>query len=802
MQRMSRCITLISFVWLFFIGSLSAQMSDQDVVKEMKKSSEEGKSQQEILQDLTGKGVTTTQLQRIREQYGDGQTSGGTTLPAQAGSSREEVLRQDPEAGQLRGGVIDAKDAAQTLPPEEKVYGQDLFSSDNLTFAPNINMPTPANYVLGPGDEIIIDLWGDSELNVRYTIAPDGHITVPGLGRIPLSGLQVDQARSRLRYEFSTIYSDLDSDEPHTFLGISVGNVRTIRVHVMGEAVRPGTYTLSSFASAFHALYVAGGPSKIGSLRNIRIFRAGKAVAHIDIYEYLMKGNNTADITLQDGDIVKIDPYGILAQATGEVKRPMRYEMREGETLEDLLRFAGGFSGDAYRTNVSLLRKGADEKQAFTLNAPEYAAFVLQDGDRVEVGNILDKYSNMVEISGAVNRPGKYAIGDRIRTLRDLIDIAQGPTGDAYRYRALLYREKQDLTWEMESINIDKLLEGTRPDITLRKNDRLYVPSVLSLEDELSLYIGGEVRNPGTYSFADRMTISDLILQAGGLKESASIARIDVYRRLKDPLSTTLSVRSGAAFSFSLENGLIASGDTAFTLEPFDQVVVRRSPGYEEQQEVTVKGEVLYQGAFAKLHKDERLSTLIERAGGLSQYAYPKGARLLRRLTDDELIRVKEAFIAKSRADKIDADSLNLDSLMTATNQYVGIDLEKALKQPGGDEDIILREGDVLTVPQYDGTVKISGAVMHPNTVAYNKRYSLRNYIWQAGGYSRLAIKTQPFVIYMNGKVSTGRWARIEPGCEIVVPERPERRPTSVQEVLGISTSLASIVLLITNLIK
>jgi Periplasmic protein involved in polysaccharide export len=663
-------------------------------------------------------------------------------------------------------------------------------------------MPTPANYVLGPGDEIIIDIWGDSELNLRYTIAPDGHITVPGLGRVHLSGLTVEQARSRLRNQFSIIYSDLDSDEPHTFLAMSVGNVRTIKVHVMGEVVKPGTYTLSSFASAFHALYVSGGPGKIGSLRNISVFRNGKAIAAIDIYEYLMKGNNMGDITLQDGDIVKVAPYGILAQIKGEVKRPMWYEMKNDETLDDLIRFAGGFKGDAYQSNLSLLRKGSDEMQAFTLNEPEYAFFRLQDGDQITVGNILDRFSNMVEITGAVYRPGKYAIGDKIRTVRDLVAVAQGPTGDAYSLRVLLYREKEDLTWEMESFDLDALLHGGIPDIGLQKNDRLHIPSVLSLEDSLTVYIGGEVRKPGDYPYAENMAIQDIILQAGGLKESASTARIDVYRRIKDPTSVTQSNQAGAAFTFSLQDGLIVSGDKSFTLDPFDQVVVRRSPGYEEQQTVTVEGEVLFGGEFAKIQKNEHLSSFIQRAGGLTQYAYPKGARLMRELNEDERKRMKDAFIAKTRMDKINTDTLSLDSLELITHQYVGIDLAKALEKPGGDDDIILREGDVLTVPEYNGTVKVSGGVMYPNTVTYNKRMSLESYVRQAGGYSRLAMKRKPFVIYMNGKVATGRWAKIEPGCEIVVPEKPDREPMSLQGILGISTSLASIALLISNLVK
>lgn len=793
MQRKYSLTKLITLFFLFFSASLLAQMSDQQVLIELKRYSDAGMSQQQILQEMTKKGVTATQLQRIRDQYGSQtqlQSSG-----IESNANPQDVLRDATDE------VIVTTAETPAVPQQERIFGQDFFSAGNLTFAPNINMPTPANYVLGPADEIIIDVWGNSELNVRYTIAPDGHITVPGLGRIQLSGLNVQQAESRIRNEFSSIYSDLDSYNPGTFLAISVGNVRTIRVNVMGEVKIPGTYTLSSFASAFHALYISGGPNNIGSLRNIHIFRNGKSVTTVDLYEYLMNGNNMGDISLRDGDIVKVEPYGILAQITGEVKRPMWYEMRENETLQDLIRFAGGFTGEAFEGNVSLLRKGSSEMQAYTLNSGQYAYFNLQDGDQVSVGNILTRFTNQVDITGSVYRPGKYAIGDGIRTVKELVAVAQGTTGDAYLQRALLYREKEDLTYTMQSFDLDALLNNRIPDIALQRNDRLHIPSLLSLEDSLTIYVGGEVRIPDSYPFAANMKIEDAILRAGGLKESASTARIDVFRRIKNPSSTAMSNSSGQSFTFSLRDGEIVSNDPTFELMPFDQVIVRRSPGYEVQQNVSIGGEVLFGGQYAKLSKNERLSSLVQRAGGITDYAYVKGARLLRQLNDDELRRVKDALEAKLRADKINTDSVNIDELVKG-QQYVGIDLEKALKKPGSDDDLVLREGDVITIPEFDNTVRISGGVLYPNTVTYNKRMNLDGYVRQAGGYSRLAMKSKPFVIYMNGKVASGKWAKIEPGCEIVVPERPERQPLTLQGILGITTSLATLGLLISNLVK
>ena len=790
MHKKNRYVSLITIFFLFFSIHLSAQMSDQQVIQELRKYENSGMSQQQILIELNKKGISASQLQRLRQQYENQKDVTNTAVESNYDPS-ENTFRDTSEVP-----VITAQ-TPQTA-PEERVYGQNFFSSGNLTFAPNMNMPTPANYVLGSGDELIIDVWGDSELNVRYTIAPDGHITVPGLGRIQLSGLSVKQAETKIKNQFSTIYSDLDSSQPRTFLGISVGNVRTIKVNVMGEVNTPGTYTLSSFSSAFHALYVSGGPNRIGSLRNIRVFRNGNIAATIDLYEYLMKGNNMGDITLRDGDIVKVDPYGILAQITGEVKRPMWYEMRDSETLDDLIRFAGGFSGNAYQANVSLLRKGSGEMEAYTLNDSQYAYFNLKDGDQISVGNILNQFSNMVEISGAVYRPGKYAIGDQLKTVRDLVSIAEGTTGDAYLPRVLLYRQQEDLTQTMQSFDLDALLNNRISDIALQKNDQLHIPSVLSLEDSLTVYIGGEVRAPGNYPYATNMHLEDIILRAGGLRESASTAQIDVYRRIKDPASTAVSAQTGQSFRFSLRDGEIISSDASFVLQPFDQVVIRRSPGYEIQQNIVVRGEVLFDGQYAKIKKDERLSSFIQRAGGLTEYAYAKGARLSRQLTEAEQKRTRDALLARSTAE---GDSTYIENLDFET-EYVGIDLEKALNKPGSNDDLILRNGDELYIPQYEGTVKISGGVLYPNTVTYSRRMNLESYIRQAGGYSRLAMKNKPFVIYMNGKVAAGRWAKIEPGCEIVVPERPEREPVSLQSLLSISTSVATLGLLISNLIK
>ena len=787
---------LTALLFLFITGTLFAQMSDQQVIDELRRYQNSGLSQEQIATEMVRKGVSPTQLQRLRSQYNvteGAQESGRTDMQNQLGQ-----FRNDMDISEI---PVIPQDAT---PQEDKVYGETLFQRENLTFAPNMNMPTPANYVLGAGDEIIIDVWGDSELNVQYKIAPDGHITVPGLGRIQLSGMNVDQAESRIRTQFSTIYSDLDSSQPHTFLAISVGNVRTIKVNVMGEVRSPGTYTLSSFASAFHALYTAGGTTNIGSLRNIRIFRSGRQMADIDLYEYLIKGNNMEDITLQDGDIVMVEPHGILAQAKGEVRRPMWYEIKPHETLQDLIRYAGGFSENAFKGTITLQRSGDAEREVYTLSEAEYPVFQLHDGDKIQVDSILSRFTNMVEISGSVYRPGKYALSDRISTVRDLIEIAQGTTGDAYLQRALLYRENDDLTRSMRSFNLDALLSNQISDVELKRNDLIHIPSILALDDNLTVFIGGEVHNPATYPYAENMHVEDIILRAGGLTEAASTARIDVYRRIKNPSGTTITENTSTVHTFSLLDGEIVSNNPDFVLEPFDQIIIRRSPGYEEQQLVTIEGEVLFKGSYSKITKDERLSSLINRSGGLTPYAYTKGARLSRRLTPEEQQKVRESIQIKAQVDRLNTDSLLMEEINNENiaTHYVGIDLEKALKNPGGPEDIILREGDVLNVPEYNELIKISGAVLYPNMVTYKKNKKISYYINQAGGYSRLAMKGKPFVVYMNGEVSSGRWARVEPGCEIIVPEKPEREPLNMQGILGLGTSIASIALLISNLVR
>jgi len=604
-------------VLLLITVATFSQLSDQQVIEQLKSYKNAGMTQEQILVDLAGKGVTKAQLERLKAQY-DASIAAGTATEVTPQNRTREQEGSDK--------VIVVKETTVRNPNE--IYGRDLFSSKNLTFQPSMNLPTPENYQLGAGDEIVVDIWGNSEFTFRQSISSEGNINVPNIGPVFLNGLQIKEASVKIKRAFSRIYSDLSSPNPGTFIKISLGNIRSIQVNIMGEVVLPGTYTLSSFASVFHALYSAGGINEIGSLRDIKVYRGGKVVSTIDIYEYLMKGDNSEDITLREGDIVKVEPYKKRVQIVGVVKRPMIYEMKENETLITLIEYAGGFQSIAYKKNLRLTRKGDSELKVYTVESGDFSNFVLKDGDAFTVDNILDKYENRVEISGAVFRPGAYAIDSGIKTLKELINMAEGIKEDAFLSRTLLYRENKDLSITVESVDLSKLFSGEIADIALRKNDRLYVPSIDELRDELFVTLSGEVKRPANYPYAGNMSIEDLILQGGGLLESASRARIDISRRIKNPMSTTQTDEQSEVFSFTLERGLIISGEKNFILQPFDIVNVRRSPGYETQQNVYLRGEVVFGGAYPKIKRDERLSSFIQRAGGLTSSAYITGARM------------------------------------------------------------------------------------------------------------------------------------------------------------------------------
>lgn len=681
------------------------------------------------------------------------------------------------------------------------VFGRNIFTDRNLSFEPNLDIPTPENYVLGPGDELIIDVWGTSENTIREIISPEGTIHVAGIGPIFLDGMSIQDAERSLRREFSKIYAAISGKSVH--IKLSLGGIRTIMINVMGEVQVPGTYRLSAFASVFHALYRAGGVSGIGSLRDIRVVRGGKEVACIDVYDYIMKGKLTDDIRLSEGDVILIPPYENLVSISGKVKRPMAYEMKKGETITTLLSYAGGFTGDAYRDAIRLFRLNGKEKQIYNVGQDDYQSFVLTDGDELSVEAVLQRFSNKVEVRGAVYRAGVYQLDDSITgTVRQLISRAEGLRGDAFLNRALLRREHEDLTHEMIPVDLKRMMAGAVSDLRLQKNDVLYISSVKDIEKEGTLSIYGDIRNPGDFPYVKNTSIQDLIVKAGGLLESASMVRIDVSRRIRDPKSISSSTVIGKSFAVELKNGLVMGEDKGFELEPYDIVFIRRSPGYRKQANVTVEGEVAFTGNYTLIQSNERLSSLIARAGGLSKEAYVKGARLIRRMTADEMRQKKDVLRLSVRGSE--KASVSPVTLEASSTYPVGIELEKALVNPGSDEDMVLREGDVLFVPKYVSTVTINGAVMYPNTILYQKGSSLSYYIEQAGGFGNRALKRRVYVIYMNGMVSRLKRRMgnaIEPGCEIIVPSKKGRKKTVAADVTGMNTSIASIAAMVAAMV-
>jgi len=795
----------LSFILLLFcVNTIFAQMSDEQVMNYVKQEYSKGTSQQQIASNLAKRGVSKEQLERIRKQQESGQTQGSNN-----NQNRADIQRGRTQNQEYQTTVADDFDfttdnsmysSAQTKDSTE-IFGHNIFNTKNLTFNPNVNIPTPIDYRLGPGDEVIIDIWGASQTSVRQTISPEGSIMVDRLGPIFLNGMTVKDANDYVQRKFTDIYAGIDAGGASQ-IKLTLGQIRTIQVNVMGEVMIPGTYSISSLSSVFHALYSAGGVNDIGSLRTVKLFRNNKLLRTLDIYKYLMDGKMNDDIRMTDGDAVIVPPYISLVRISGNVKRPMIYELTGNETIADLLRYSGGFTGDAYTKKVNIVRITGGESQVFTIPEEDFRNFVLNDKDIVTVGAGLGIFENRVEIKGAVFRSGYYEIGKNINTVKELIAAAEGTRGDAFLNRAVLTREKDDYTTEIISLDIRDLLYGNGNDIVLRKNDILYIPSISELKEIGDVMIHGEVARPGEYKYSDNTTLEDLIVQAGGLLESASTVRVDVARRIIDPKSITVNRTLSDIYSFGIKDGLIVDGEKGFILKPYDQVYVRRSPGYREQQNVYLEGELLFPGTYALNKKTERISDIVKRAGSLTPDAYQQGARLVRERTREDIFRSEMALKMASQNTK---DSISVNSLELGDNYNVGIELDKAIENPGSDYDLVLKEGDRLIIPEYDNTVKINGAVMYPNTVVYKSGEKLSYYINQAGGYADNAKKNRSFVIYMNGTVSKIKGSdkdAIRPGSEIIVPSKEQAQRLSVSEIISLGTSVTSMASLIGVLIN
>ena len=790
-------ITLSAFA--FFAVPTSAQMADDAVIAYVKDGMATGKSQNDMAKELASRGVTKEQAERIKAKYEESQAA--QTQASKIAGVQERQRRQNEGALETEAGDIDAVSVEIADPGKKTVFGRSIFTSANLSFAPSNNIPTPTNYILGPGDEVIIDIWGANEATIRATISPDGTINIPNIGMVSLNGMTVKSADAYLRKKLGQIYS-VDGENAKSEIKLTLGNIRSIQVYLMGEVVKPGTYYLSSLSNIYHALHRAGGVSELGSLRNIHLIRKGKKIATVDIYEFIREGK-MVDTILEEGDIISVPTYDIHVDIAGNVKRPMSYELKAGETISNLIDYAAGFAGDAYTSNIRMIRRNGTEYQIYTIDESQYDTFELIEGDALTVGAMLDRYSNRIEIKGAVYRPGAYELGNQIKTVSQLIRMADGLKGEAFTNRAILTRERENLTLEIIPLDIAGILDGSAPDVELVKNDVVYIPSIHDLKDVGSITVEGEVAKPGTYVFADNTTIEDAIMLAGGLLESASTAKIDISRRINDPKSETPTGVIGEVFTFSFKDGYVLDGEPGFLLKPYDRIMVRKSPDYAVQRLVKVTGEVAFPGSYTMVKKEERLSDLVAKSGGLTKWAYVRGARLQRTIIGEEITRMQSTVNLMSSA----RDSINVEQLDLGNRYFVGIDLEKALANPGSDADLVLREGDILGIPEYINTVKISGTVMYPNTVTYDSNMRVRDYVQMAGGYGYRPKRSKAYVIYLNGTIERARKNSskvVEPGCEIVVPQKREKEDnlSNILSIATTSSSIATMMATIANILR
>lgn len=805
-------ILLLVFVSIIGTLAISAQssMTDDQIMQYVIKEHSAGVSQAKIVTGLVQKGVDINQIRRVRKKYEEQiRNQGYGAVADKVQNEAEGMMRknngapkmtskkldeQDPELMDKTAEEMDAeqllsvrKNVEESLFNGNRVFGRDIFNRTDLTFEPAMNIATPQNYVLGPGDNVKLDIYGASQKSNVYVVSPDGEITVEGFGPINVAGLTISQANSRLRSTLGARYAS-------SSVKATLGQTRTITVNVMGEVKTPGTFTLSAFASVFHALYMAGGISEIGTLRNIKVFRNGRLVTVVDVYDYILNGKLTGNVRLSDNDVIVVGPYDCMVNVTGKVKRPMYYEMKSTESLSTLLKYTGGYTGDAYKKSLRVVRKNGNKYSVFNVNEFDMSSFKVADGDSVSAEAMLVRYENMVEVRGAVFRPGMYQLGGDLTSVRTLLEQAEGVTEDAFTSRAVMHRMNSDRTLKVISIDVAGLLAGTTPDIPLQNEDVLFIPTKAEQQTDRTITIQGEVMYPGVYQYADNETLEDFVLQAGGLKETASTVKVDVARRVYDAKALASDSLIAKTYSFSLKEGFVVDGEPGFVLEPFDVVYVRRSPGYFTQQNVTIEGEINFPGAYTLAKRESRLSDIVKAAGNPSARAYIKGARLERTITPEERMRMYQV-IKMARTDKDESgDSINIEKLDIGEKYYVGIQLDLALKNPGSDYDLVLREGDRIVIPEYNNTVRVSGDVLYPNTVAYKKGEKAKYYVNQAGGFGNRAKKSHTYIVHMNGTVNQmGKGARPTPGCEIIVPSKAKTDPAQVSQWLAFGTSAASI---------
>ena len=821
---------------IFCLQYIVAQtMSDEQIMNLVITEQEKGTDQRTIATKLLQKGVSPERIREIKKKY-DAEKSlmGASNLVGNKKNvdNRSRTKKEEELVGKIaekkeykeneEGKKIDALNGEldfldidsviyyKNQLKEPIVFGRNIFNNELLTFESSNNIPIPSDYVLGAGDYVIIDIWGASQNMIESEISPEGKIIVESVGPLHLAGKTVQEADKYVNDVLGKIYADSN-------ISLSVGTTRSIVVQVMGEVVTPGSYSMSALSTAFNALYAAGGISDFGTLRSINVFRNGKNIAVIDVYDYIFNGNTEGNVRLQDNDVISVGAYESIVNIQGKVKRPMLYEMRGNESLSSLVKYSGGFTGDAYNEKLRVVRKSGREYSLFTVDKKNMGSFTMCDGDSIYVDSVIPRFSNLVEIKGAVFFPGQYQLCEDINSIKELIDVAGGVREDAFLNRAVLHHRNHDKTIEAKSIDLKGIIDGTIADFNLRNNDILFVPSCSDMLGEQIVKIHGEVNFPGEYIFAENTTIEDLILQAGGLTRTASVAKVDVFRQLHNPSALHNDDNLVETFTFELKDGFIVDDEERFVLKPFDEVSVRPSPVYSNIRNVKVAGAVNFEGLYAISSTDFKLSDLIKLSGGLSTNAYAKGAYLLRKATKEELEQKKSAmelsnieWYEEMFDNKSDVNFTVMDSILKIkignSDMFpVAIDLEKAMSKPGGEYDIVLREGDLITIPEYSSIVKIRGEVKYPTALNWRKGKSLNYYIRHAGGFGEKAKKRGVYVINMNGsveKISRFSKKAIMPGCEIVVPRQKIHKPISTAEFIAIGTSTASLATMIVTLVN
>ena len=824
---MKRIGLIVSVLLCCLAFSAYAQMSDDQVLEYVRTAIASGSDESEIGQTLIAMGVSTEQIMRVKnlyqEQTGGSLSQEGSTFGEDEGYSRTlseasgtnqiwdsgNTAKQDRNSRRLsvtdsnrdrssyelrfrelnpRGGEADG---TEDLSEELQIFGHDIFNGRYMSFEPNENLATPANYTLGPGDQLLIEIFGFSEASYSKTVSPEGSISISQIGQVQVGGLTIKEASEKIRKALVSKYSTLGGG---TTVSITLRQFRTIQVNIVGEVGTPGTYRISPFSTVLNALHAAGGVTDAGTLRKIKVIRGGETRL-VDVYGYLLEGRSDSDMVLKEGDVVLVQPYDNLVLVSGNVKRPMFYETKDGETLSKVIEYAGGFTNKAYQEDFRVIRPTGAERQIYTVKKQDAPRFAMTDGDEVFVDETMDRFSNKVEIRGCVFRPGDIA------TVRQLVKIAGGPREDAFTGRAVLVREKEDLTYETLSVDLAGILTGKADDVLLRKNDILTVSSLSELHDQGTLTINGYVMSPGTFPYADNMTVEDLILLAGGLMDGASLSRVDIARRVLDPYSMMPTDTIGETFSFALKDGLAVDGGEHFLLQPYDVVSVRRSPSFRAQKFVKIEGEVAFPGEYVLLSEGERLSELVRRSGGPTRQAFLAGGMLSRVMNEEEknLQAAKEKMLRAGTGRGVSSLGQITDDVFT-----VAIDLDKAVARPGSEYDLILREGDRIYVPEKLSTVKISGDVLYPNTVIYVPGQGVRYYINNAGGYGVGAKRSKTYIVYMNGKVmpANSGSATIEPGCEIVVPQRTMNFTTSLSQFMAMTSTFTSMTTMVATLIN